>query len=451
MITEIKWRNHDVLGDLELNFTKADGTPYNTIVLAGENGTGKTSILETLSVFLNGDSFAPFQFISYTANGSKFTAARTTDDNARYGYHNRVNNTTGGRKQVLSNHSINKDKIDEDVDDIRHYGYAYSRARSGFKTNAVKSIDANELDSNRYLNDVSDDYTSIKSLLISVDNQDNSEWANISKSGADTTWAEFSRTSKMHRFEHAFNSFFDNIVYDRIDTSGNEFNVIFKKHGKQISLDNLSTGEKQIVFRGAYLLKNIHSLDGGIVLIDEPELSMHPKWQQKILKFYRDLFTVNGNQSVQMIIATHSEYVVKSALDDNDNVLVIALKDDNGEVKARRIQKSNILLPTITAAETNYIAFGIVSSDYHIELYGYLQRKNNIKSVKKCDNFIKRSLEYDAIVHKKPYIFTEQNGHQIYYETLPTYIRNCIDHPDPHYSYNDDEMETSIKLLMALC
>ena len=298
---------------------------------------------------------------------------------------------------------------------------------------------------------MSDDYTSIKSLLISVDNQDNSEWANISKSGADTTRAEVSRTSKMHRFEHALNSFFDNIVYDRIDTSGNEFNVIFKKHGKQISLDNLSTGEKQIVFRGAYLLKNIHSLDGGIVLIDEPELSMHPKWQQKILKFYRDLFTVNGNQSVQMIIATHSEYVVKSALDDNDNVLVIALKDDNGEVKARRIQKSNILLPTITAAETNYIAFGIASSDYHIELYGYLQRKNNIKSIKKCDNFIKRSPGYDAIVHKKPYIFTEQNGHRIYYETLPTYIRNCIDHPDPHYSYNDDEIETSIKLLMQLC
>lgn len=41
MITRVKWRNHAVLGDLELDFTKANGTPYNTIVLAGENGTGR--------------------------------------------------------------------------------------------------------------------------------------------------------------------------------------------------------------------------------------------------------------------------------------------------------------------------------------------------------------------------------------------------------------------------
>lgn len=60
MITKVKWRNHSVLGDLELDFTKAIGTPYNTIVLAGENGTGKTSILETLATFLNLGSFEPF-------------------------------------------------------------------------------------------------------------------------------------------------------------------------------------------------------------------------------------------------------------------------------------------------------------------------------------------------------------------------------------------------------
>ena len=48
MITEIKWNNHPVLGNLELNFTKPDGTPYNTIVIAGENGTGKTTIVSSI-------------------------------------------------------------------------------------------------------------------------------------------------------------------------------------------------------------------------------------------------------------------------------------------------------------------------------------------------------------------------------------------------------------------
>lgn len=451
MITKVKWRNHTVFGDLELDFAKDDDTPYNTIVLAGENGTGKTSILETLATFLNRDSFEPFKYISYTANGNIFTASRATDEEAGWGYYDRINDVTGEHTRIRSNRNVNKEQIDEDADDIRHYGYVYSRARSGFKTNAVKSIDANELDSSRYSNDRSDDYTSIKSLLISVDNQDNSEWKNISKSGTGTTWTEFSQTSKMYRFEHAFNSFFDNIAYDRIDTSGSEFNVLFTKHGKRIVLDDLSTGEKQIVFRGAYLLKNIHSLDGGIVLIDEPELSMHPKWQQKILEFYRNLFNVDGKQTVQMIIATHSEYVVKSALEDSDNVLVIALEDNNGVVKARRIQKSNMLLPTITAAETNYVAFGIPSIDYHTELYGYLQYKSNtLNSIRDCDDYIKNSTQYNQAIHYKLYT-VQRNGRPLNYETLPTYIRNCIDHPDAQHRYSDNEMETSIKLLIELC
>ena len=67
--------------------------------------------------------------------------------------------------------------------------------------------------------------------------------------------------------------------------------IVFKKFDKEISIDSLSTGEKQIVFRGAYLLKNQKILNGGIVLIDEPELSMHPLWQEKILDYYRRIYS----------------------------------------------------------------------------------------------------------------------------------------------------------------
>ena len=71
MITKVKWNNHEILGNLELNFTKNDGSPYSTIVLAGENGTGKTTILETLSTFLNLGSIEPFEFIEYKIEKGK--------------------------------------------------------------------------------------------------------------------------------------------------------------------------------------------------------------------------------------------------------------------------------------------------------------------------------------------------------------------------------------------
>ena len=137
MITKVKWRNHTVLGDLELDFAKDDDTPYNTIVLAGENGTGKTSILETLATFLNRDSFEPFKYISYTANGNIFTASRATDEEAGWGYHDRINDVTGEHTRIRSNRNVNKEQIDEDADDIRHYGYVYSRSCSSIKISVI--------------------------------------------------------------------------------------------------------------------------------------------------------------------------------------------------------------------------------------------------------------------------------------------------------------------------
>ena len=72
MITAIKWNNHSILGNLELNFTKKDGTAYETIIFAGENGSGKTAILETISTFLNLETIEPFKYIKYSINNTEY-------------------------------------------------------------------------------------------------------------------------------------------------------------------------------------------------------------------------------------------------------------------------------------------------------------------------------------------------------------------------------------------
>lgn len=37
------------------------------------------------------------------------------------------------------------------------------------------------------------------------------------------------------------------------------------------------------------------------------------------------------------------------------------------------------------------------------------------------------------------------------YETLPTYVRNAIDHPDPAHRFTEQELRNSIELLIKLC
>lgn len=72
-IRKVKWANHPILGDLELNFINSTtNKPYSTIVLAGENGTGKTTILETLNTFLSVGSFEPFDTIEYEIEDKRY-------------------------------------------------------------------------------------------------------------------------------------------------------------------------------------------------------------------------------------------------------------------------------------------------------------------------------------------------------------------------------------------
>lgn len=451
MIRKIKWNNHDILGNLELDFTKPDGSIYNTIVLAGENGTGKTTILETLSTFLNLGSIEAFEYIKYVVDGVPYTISQRANVNPELGFHVRKNESDGTTQTIRTNRNNSLQLIDSDLSDLRHYGFSYSKARSGFNTQKVKSTTTQQLDSEKYENDSKDDFTSVKQLIVDIDAQDNSEWMRITKAGMQTSFTIFKQTSKMYRFDKAFNEFFGTVKFKGVDnTNPEEIKILFEKHGKEISVDSLSTGEKQIVFRGAHLLKNINSMSGGIALIDEPELSMHPKWQQKVLRYYRSLFNKNGSQDAQIIIATHSEYVLRSALEDRNNVLIIVLSDDNGSIHSKNITAPTIL-PTITSAETNYLAFGILSVDYHIELYGYLQNKTGNDTVKSCDDYIAQSAFFNSALHAKTSSFTNQRGHTTSYQTLPTYIRNLIDHPDPTQNYTQEEFKRSIELLIELC
>lgn len=445
MIKSIKWNNHEVLGDLELNFQKADGTAYNTIILAGENGAGKTTVLETIATFLNLGSVACFETMKYDINGETYIIT-PNDTNPNLGFHRRKKESDGTEVAVLSNRNNNFKHIENDLEDIRHYGCAYSKARSGFKTKKVTSTTTQQLDENKYEDDSEEDFTAIKQLIVDIDAQDNSDWMEASIAGtAPSSINEFQQNSRLYRFKNAFNQFFDSLKFKKIDSSSaDEKRIVFEKHNNVIPLDSLSTGEKQIVFRGAYLLRNSKSLQNGVVLVDEPELSMHPKWQKNILRYYRGLFTNNGSQFAQMIFSTHSEYVIREALADTNNVLVIILKDDNGTIVSSRI--NDRVFPTLIDSEVNYLAFDIASVDYHIALYGRLQLMEQKPNVTACDAFIAHHQDYDPTIHEK--IDNSQYGN---YLTWPTYIRNAIDHPDSGRQYTPEDLHKSIQLLRTLC
>ncbi len=77
---------------------------------------------------------------------------------------------------------------------------------------------------------------------------------------------------------------------------------------KEISHTKLSSGEQNELILFYELIFKAHEND--VVLIDEPELSLHISWQNKFIKDLKSINTMNG---VTVIIATHSPDII----DDN--------------------------------------------------------------------------------------------------------------------------------------
>lgn len=74
-----------------------------------------------------------------------------------------------------------------------------------------------------------------------------------------------------------------------------------------MSLDQLSSGEKQMIIQVFELL--FHAQSGTLVMIDEPELSLHMMWQMNYMKNLSEIAQLRG---FQCIVATHSPQIFNS-------------------------------------------------------------------------------------------------------------------------------------------
>lgn len=99
-------------------------------------------------------------------------------------------------------------------------------------------------------------------------------------------------------------------TFKRIDISKDDGFKFSTEHGKSLALGDLSSGEQQEVVLLYELLFKVQP--GTLVLIDEPEISLHVAWQKQFLD---DLFKIVELQKVNVIIATHSPQIINDRWD----------------------------------------------------------------------------------------------------------------------------------------
>lgn len=115
--------------------------------------------------------------------------------------------------------------------------------------------------------------------------------------------------SKLRRYTESINSLFVDCGKQVMLNPANgklhfEFADEYGLKKEKRSIEGLSSGEKQIVILLTYLA--FVAEENGIFIVDEPEISLHLKWQREFM----DSFLRVCPKNTQILIATHSPEIV---------------------------------------------------------------------------------------------------------------------------------------------
>lgn len=135
---------------------------------------------------------------------------------------------------------------------------------------------------------------------------------------------------------------------------------VFKNSGLEFAFDDASSGEANILTTFLSLIPLLR--DKSLILIDEPEISLHPQWQATYMTLLKEV--MNDYYGCHVIIASHSHFMA-SDLTPEDSSIVVMGRDKKGNITSEFYKEEtygwsaeNILLNVfnVPAARNYYFA-----------------------------------------------------------------------------------------------
>ncbi len=215
----------------------------------------------------------------------------------------------------------------------------------------------------------------------------------------------------------------------------------------EIPVSQLGSGIEMII--SILFLETLASLskENFIVIIDEPELHLHPILQAKFINYLITLSEKN-----QVILSTHSPYFFRNCVSNPNIELLVCHKNTNhGKINIENTSTNfGLFRWSPSWGEINFHAYNLPTIEFHNELYGFIQNMNSVLSESSVENFF----EVKKIPKTKQWIKVEQNGQVNSPKdlTLMTYIRNAIHHSENTHNlpYSEVELKSSIETMISI-
>lgn len=373
-VKRVEFNNHKVLGDLEIDFCGSDDSTLDKIVLIGENGTGKTTILKEIYDLMDIESHSKSEnkiFLELEENEKYLLKNYLLENNNNIIMEDDILYDCADikcldiKKEAFNFEDIDRDKYKSKV--------IYLPAEVNF--NSLKRVDRTFRYKYKFRNEINENL--ISDLPLAIANR-----IYVEMIMNEDLPARESREKVCKEVNSIFESM--DLDVELIGLSKDEDTIpIFRNiEGKEFDISGLSSGEKQLFLR-ALSLKFLN-VNNSIILIDEPEISLHPRWQRKIINVYENI-----GENNQLIIATHSPHIIGNVKKEQLRVL----KRDKEGIKVMNSEELD---------ET----YGRTVESILMEIMGIINTRNEetAEKIEKLRELVRKD-KYDSSEFKELYKF----------------------------------------------
>ncbi|MCM0151719.1 AAA family ATPase [Photobacterium galatheae] len=383
-IDNVKFDNHHIFGTSEINLcsiTDDDKNNYYSVVI-GENGTGKSELLKSLSEHINYrirdniynskskyndntdvnfklNKVPEYLVVSASNLNDKFPNIsqrnKSYHPNYRYlGIRSTTNNAFIGKyKREFLEHFIDILSNDKKIESLSNALLSIGlpkRFRFTFKKGRGMSKVFELIDNSSSIDKFKNEFEK----LLNLSKSSNKDY----KLDKESYFYKFSKSTHIqiesYEFIKSSNQDITSIVYE-IDLDKPEinerfltnFNVLqlmvetglisikdfYFVHEDEYSFASSSSGQFNIITSFIGIISNMS--DNSILLIDEPEVSLHASWQIKYFDILKLLLKPFNN--CHTIICTHSHFLV-SSMKKEESTLIHIKKDKEGKIKFDNIK-----------------------------------------------------------------------------------------------------------------
>ena len=321
-IEKVHIKNIKGIKDLELSFKK-NNKILDVIVLAGVNGSGKTTILESIKDFFNNKNV-------------NYDEPKKSNVNLNIFFEEFEKKKI---KEAEKSSNNNKRPLWDFFSALQNYEIYIKRSDKHYHTHIAKKFDIppkiiyvpaeNKFEEiQTYSTTLSKEYKFINTINSNVI-RDIPSYIATRRNYLATIEEDLTMKEVTNKVVNEINGIFSILELDvklkGFSKDEKTLPIFENSAGEEFDINDLSSGEKQLFLRtlSIKMLEPKHS----IILIDEPELSLHPKWQQRIIEVYKKI-----GENNQIIVATHSPHILGSV--SNENIFIL-YRNENGKIEAK--------------------------------------------------------------------------------------------------------------------